>query len=167
MTPFSHHSLAAKLLHLLRQGLTPEKLALSIALGVGISCFPVPCTTTLLCTLVVLIFRLNLPAIQIGNYLATPLQFLLLVPFLRIGERLLHSAPLPIVAIARTRPHDAVQLLLRGQWHAILGWMLVAPPITALLAALLRPFMRMLVNHRSLSPDTHILEVMRQQEQET
>jgi uncharacterized protein (DUF2062 family) len=150
MPKVSHHSLAARLLHLLRQGLTPEKLALSLALGAGLSCFPVFGTTTLLCTIVAVAFRLNLPAIQVGNYLALPLQLALLIPFLRLGERIVRAprmalSPEQLLALARVSPQETVQLLLIGQWHAILGWLLVVPFITLFFALLLRPMMRLLV----------------------
>ena len=115
----SHQSLAARLLHLLRQGLTPEKLALSLALGAGLSCFPIFGTTTLLCTAVALGFRLNLPAIQVGNYLALPLQLALFVPFLRLGERIFRAPRLPLspqqlLALAKTAPDAAAHLT--PQW---------------------------------------------------
>jgi uncharacterized protein (DUF2062 family) len=150
MLKVSHHSLAARLLHLLRQGLTPEKLALSLALGVGLSCFPVFGTTTLLCTIAAVAFRLNLPAIQVGNYLALPLQLALFIPFLRLGERIVRAPrmallPEQLLALARVSPQETVQLLLIGQWHAILGWLLVVPFITLVFVLLLRPMMRLLV----------------------
>ncbi|MGV7224925.1 MAG: DUF2062 domain-containing protein [Nitrospinales bacterium] len=76
------------LIDFLKQGLSPTKLALVIALGMVISVFPIVGTTTLLCTVVALVFRLNLPAIQVANYIAFPLQIILFFPFLRIGERI-------------------------------------------------------------------------------
>jgi uncharacterized protein (DUF2062 family) len=150
MAQLSHHSITARLLHLLRQGLTPEKLALSIALGAGLSCFPIFGTTTLLCTIVALAFRLNLPAIQVGNYLVLPLQLGLFVPFLRLGERLFRAPHLPLsperlLAMAKASPNEAVKLLLSGQWHAVVGWLVVVPEMTILLALLLRPLMRLLL----------------------
>ena len=153
----SHQSLAARLLHLLRQGLTPEKLALSLALGAGLSCFPIFGTTTLLCTAVALGFRLNLPAIQVGNYLALPLQLALFVPFLRLGERIFRAPRLPLspqqlLALAKTAPDAAAHLLLSGQWHAIVGWALVAPEMVLLLTLLLRPLMRLLIARSATLP---------------
>jgi uncharacterized protein (DUF2062 family) len=150
MPNISHHSTAARLLHLLRQGLSPERLALSLALGAGLSCFPVFGTTTILCTIVAVTFRLNLPAIQIGNYLALPLQLGLFIPFLRLGERIagvprMPLSPEQLLALARESPRETVQLLLAGQWHAILGWLLIAPVITLAFTLLLRPVMRLLV----------------------
>ncbi len=157
MAQLSQHSLAARLLHLLRHGLTPEKLALSLALGIGLSCFPIFGTTTILCTIVALAFRLNLPAIQVGNYLALPLQLVLFVPFLRLGERLLHAPKMPLspeqlLAMAKTDPTRTMHILLTGQWHSILGWLVVAPGITLLLTLALRPLMRLLLARAASEP---------------
>jgi len=152
----SHKSLAARLLHLLRQGLTPKKLALSLALGIALSCFPVFGTTTILCALVAVAFRLNLPAIQIGNYLALPLQLALFIPFMRIGERILRAPRFPLspdqlVAMAKAHPDRTMRLLLGGQWHCILGWLLIAPAIALLAFLIAHPLMKLLV--RRANPD--------------
>jgi uncharacterized protein (DUF2062 family) len=152
-----HSTLSARLLDLLRQGLTPEKLALSIALGIGLSCFPVFGTTTILCTIVALTFRLNLPAIQVGNYLALPLQLALFFPFLRLGERLLRAPNLPLspqqlLAMAKIAPDATARILLSGQWHAIVGWLIIAPGLVLLSALLLRPLMRLLVRRAKAEP---------------
>jgi uncharacterized protein (DUF2062 family) len=157
MQQLARHSLAARLLHLLRHGLTAESLALSLALGIGLSCFPVLGTTTILCTIVALAFRLNLPAIQVGNYLALPLQLILFLPFLRLGERLLHAPKMPLspeqlVAMAKADPNRTMRLLLAGQWHAIVGWLVVAPAMTLILALALRPLMRWLVARAKPEP---------------
>ena len=56
------------LLSLLRQGLSPERLALSVAVGIALGVLPVLGTTTLLCTLAAILFRLNVPAMQLVNY---------------------------------------------------------------------------------------------------
>jgi uncharacterized protein (DUF2062 family) len=157
MPNVSHSSVAARLLHVLRQGLTPRKLALSIALGIGLSCFPIFGTTTILCTLVALAFRLNLPAIQVGNYLALPLQLGLFFPFLRLGERILHAprtalSPEQLLALARTSPDQTARIVLAGQWHSILGWAIVAPGIVLLSTLLLLPLMRLLVARANRQP---------------
>ena len=68
---FFQRRVARPIVELLRQGVTPEKMALSLALGVAMGVFPLLGTTTALCALVALIWRLNLPAIQIVNYLST------------------------------------------------------------------------------------------------
>jgi hypothetical protein len=63
---------------LLCQGLSPERLALSVAVGIAVGVFPIFGTTTMLCAPVAILFRLNIPAVQLVNYLVFPLQILLL-----------------------------------------------------------------------------------------
>ncbi|HDP80068.1 MAG TPA: DUF2062 domain-containing protein, partial [Spirochaetes bacterium] len=83
---------------LLRQGITPEKLSLSLAFGIILGIFPVIGSTTILCAAAAVLFRLNLPAIQLVNYLVYPLQITFLIPFLRAGDRLFGYEPLPLDA---------------------------------------------------------------------
>jgi uncharacterized protein (DUF2062 family) len=166
MQKVSHNALSARLLHLLRQGLTPEKLALSLALGVGLSCFPVFGTTTILCAIVALAFRLNLPAIQVGNYLALPLQLALFIPFLRLGERLTRARKMPLspeqlLALAKTSPDRTARLLVEGQWHSILGWLAVAPMLTGLAYLIARPLMRLLVDRANRDRDANAIVIDR------
>jgi hypothetical protein len=74
-------------IQLLRQGVSPEKVALTIALGIILGVTPVLGSTVLLCTLAATVLRLNLPAIQLVNGVVYPLQFILLIPFYRLGVR--------------------------------------------------------------------------------
>jgi len=82
----------------LRQGISPQRLALTLALGFAIGCIPVVGIPTMLCAMVALALRLNLPAIQAANYAAMPLQVALIVPFVRLGGRLLASGQPPAMA---------------------------------------------------------------------
>src|SRR5271156_2028635 len=93
---FFRRRIARPIVELLRQGVTPEKMALSLALGLTLGVFPVLGTTTALCALVAFIWRLNLPAIQIVNYFVYPLQIALLIPFFRAGEILFGARHLPL-----------------------------------------------------------------------
>ena len=85
--------LVRPLLDLLRQGVTPEKIALSVTLGVMLGVFPVLGSTTALCALAAFAWQLSLPAIQIANYFVYPLQLALLIPFFRAGRAALPRAP--------------------------------------------------------------------------
>ena len=49
---FLRRRLVEPILELLRQGVTPEKIALSLAFGLGLGIFPVLGVSTMLCTLV-------------------------------------------------------------------------------------------------------------------
>ena len=86
-------SFLGAILDLLRQGITPEKIALSIAFGIVLGVFPALGWTALLCLVASAGLRLNLPAMQLVNFLVYPLQLLLLVPFIRAGEVLFRSRP--------------------------------------------------------------------------
>ncbi|HYI77404.1 MAG TPA: DUF2062 domain-containing protein [Chryseolinea sp.] len=85
-----------------RQGLTPHKLAMTCALGVIFGIFPVFGITTLLCFAIAITFRLNIPIIQLVNYLVAPLQLLFIIPFVKIGTILFQLNPFP---------YDADQLI--------------------------------------------------------
>ena len=88
---FLYRKLVWPLLDLLRQGVSPGKIALSLALGVALGVFPVLGSTTTLCALAAFALQLNLPAIQIVNYFVYPLQIALLIPFFRLGEKLFRA----------------------------------------------------------------------------
>ena len=92
MARFFYERFAAPLLQLARQGVTPEMLALSLALGLCISCLPVLGTTTVLCIMAAFTWQLNLPAILLANWAALPLQLVFLVPLILWGMDL-HAEP--------------------------------------------------------------------------
>jgi uncharacterized protein (DUF2062 family) len=69
----------------MQTGLSPRRLALTLALGFAIGCIPVLGIPTALCLLVALPLRMNVPAMQAANYAAMPLQVVLIFPFARLG----------------------------------------------------------------------------------
>jgi uncharacterized protein (DUF2062 family) len=144
---FLYRRLGRPLLDLLRQGVTPEKVALSVALGITLGVFPVVGSTTALCALAAFAFQLNLPAIQIVNYFVYPLQLALLIPFFRQGERLFRAPHLPlsvprIYAMMHADMGSAIRSLWTTTWHAIAVWCLVAPASAVALYAILTPILR-------------------------
>jgi len=139
--------IARPIVELLRQGVTPEKMALSLALGVALGVFPVLGTTTALCALVAFVWRLNLPAIQIVNYSVYPLQIALILPFFRAGEKLFGAPHLPlsvsqIVAAVHASFWGATRFLWATIWHAAVAWCLIAPVFVALAYVFLVPLLR-------------------------
>lgn len=135
----------APVLAQLRQGVTPEQIALTIALGAVLGVFPILGACTALCAVAGVALRLNQPLIQLVNYLVYPLQFVLLIPFYRAGERLFGAEPVPIVDVAALAARfgaDPWQFILDyGQvgLYGIAVWLLVAPPAAALLYLTLKP----------------------------
>ncbi len=129
----------------LRQGTSPRRLALTLALGFAIGCFPVVGVTTALCVVVALGLRLNLPAIQVANWAAAPLQVVLILPFVRLGGRLfafgsvrateigslMHASPLAMISQVGS---------MFGQ--ALLAWLLIAVPAVMLMTVMLTTLLR-------------------------
>jgi len=144
---FFYRRIARPILDLLRQGVTPEKIALSIALGAVLGVFPGIGWTTALCAIAALVLRLNLPAIQIVNYFMYPAQIALLIPFFRLGEKLFHAPHLPVSppqlqALIRAGVWQAIRLLWTTTWHAMVVWLLIAPVFIAAIYVILVPLLR-------------------------
>ena len=126
----------------LQQGLTPEKLALSVVAGATLGVFPIPGTTTLLCSLAAVRLRLNLPVIQIANYVVSPVQLLLMIPFLNTGATLfqmpaLSLSPAEIVAAFQVAPWQMVLRFWQAMLGAVVVWVLICVPIVCMISALL------------------------------
>jgi uncharacterized protein (DUF2062 family) len=132
------------ILEFFRQGLTPEKLSFTIALGITLGVIPVLGSTALLCTLAAIAFRLNLAAIQIVNWLVYPLQLILLIPFYRIGGWIFRTPPselsaVHILALIRTNVLHAIATLWTITIHAVVAWLVLGSIATGLLYLLLVP----------------------------
>ena len=146
MASFLRRRLADPVLDLLRQGVTPEKIALSLAFGLGLGIFPVLGLSTVLCTVVAIVLRLNLPAIQLINYLASPLQLALIIPFVRVGERLLGLTAQPLSVsegfrIMAAGVIHAIVVLWDAIVHAALGWIAIGPVLIFALYRVFRPIL--------------------------
>jgi uncharacterized protein (DUF2062 family) len=129
----------------LRQGVSPRRLALTLALGFAIGCFPVVGIPTALCALLALTLRLNLPAIQAANYLVMPLQLLLIVPFVRLGGWLLASGtnqPAKASGLFHASPINVLFGLGGLAGHAMLAWLVLAVPAVALMTLTLTILLR-------------------------
>ncbi len=126
----------------LQQGVSPGRLALTIALGFVIGCIPLIGLPTALCAVVALAFRLNQPVIQVANYAAMPFQVALIVPFVRLGSKLL-----PLTSASAMNPpgfaHASAPLMGYSEafivhmgsmaTQALVAWLLLAIPVVLLL----------------------------------
>ena len=140
MTSMYLNSMKAKSAIWLRQGISPERLALTISLGFAIGCSPVVGVTTAVCVALALALRLNLPAIQAANYVAMPLQLALIVPFVRLGRWLFAFGPREAVsagALFHASPSALASQLSGLAGQALLAWLLIAVPAVALMTATL------------------------------
>lgn len=135
---YSWSAIRSKAAALLLEGISPRRLALTLALGFVLGCIPLIGIPTGLCALLAIVFRLNLPAIQVANYVAMPFQLALLMPLVRLGGKVAPFAHASLDLAALTHSplqllsHASVQLaFLAGQ--ALLGWLVLAIPAAALL----------------------------------
>jgi uncharacterized protein (DUF2062 family) len=142
------------LLDLLKAGLSPEKLALTVGLGVAFGLVPLLGITTVLSAAVALRLRLNVAAMQLAAHLMSVFQLALLIPFLRAGASIMGQgdkvAHLTVTSLRQLIGHEgwgAVgKLLWRAELGAILLWAVAAVPLVALLYLVLRVvFRRVLV----------------------
>ena len=146
----------------LRQGITPEKIALTIAAGASVGLFPVLGSTTVLCFIAGVALKLNQPIIQAVNYLVYPLQITGIYFFIRIGEWLTRTPPLQFsIAGLLQQFHQAPlhffqefgMTALRG----VLAWCLLAPIAAAALYLGLLPLLRRLARLRGSRTDAHVV----------
>jgi len=133
-----HNKILKPLVNFLKEGLSPEKLALSVALGFVIGIIPVLGITTIMCALVAIIFRINMPAIQLINYFVYPLQLILFIPFLKFGAFIFPSEELifSLFFIKGLLQQDfwlAVQLFWKANLGAIIIWFAISPFIIAII----------------------------------
>lgn len=124
--------LSDPLLALLKRGLSPHDLALAAVVSLGLAINPIIGSTTVLCLIAGRLLRLNHLVMQTVNYLAYPLQFILLVPFVRLGEFMTGAEALPL------SPSLLIDEFQKSFWgfvakfglayiHGLLGWVLVVP----------------------------------------
>jgi uncharacterized protein (DUF2062 family) len=137
----------------LRQGITAEKIALTLAIGLILGLFPIFGTTSALCVLAALWLKLNQPMIQLVNWFAAPLQLPGIYLFVRIGEWLTRSAPVQfsitgLVQQFRASPLQFLQQFGMTGLRGVLAWLLIAPFIAAAVYVALLPSLRSLARLR-------------------
>ncbi|MDT8272097.1 MAG: DUF2062 domain-containing protein [Desulfomonilia bacterium] len=128
----NQHKIVQVVGSLLKQGMSPEKISESISWGVILGIVPLPGTTTILCTIAALALRLNLPAVQLMNWLVYPLQIALIIPFFILGTVLFGTDPLTvdareIVTLLQTDLTGSFEMLGTIILHGIIAWLLIAP----------------------------------------
>lgn len=131
----------------LTQGVTPDRLSLTVAVGTACSLLPFIGFTALLNLGVGLVLRLNQPILQTLNQLLGPLQLVLILVYVRAGEFIWRAAPMPLsistlVSAFRDDPWAFLQRFGLTGVHAATAWLLSVPLIIATLYYSLRPALR-------------------------
>ena len=134
MNQFTRLKPVRQLQTIFTRGATPRELSLAIALSVPLGIIPIFGFVTPLATALAIRFRLNVPLVLGLMYLALPLQLLMFVPFLRMGEFLFQLPPLPfspseIMMKIETTGWGLFQQIWVNNLAAIAAWMLLAIPL--------------------------------------
>jgi hypothetical protein len=143
------------LLRALRGGVTPRRLAWSLALGMVVGINPSVGITTLLVVLLAWVFGLSKFASLFGAHVVAPVHLLLFIPFIDLGVHLFHTRRLPMDRKQLEHlSHHPVRLLheiWQWEWHALIIWGAVAAIAMPLLAVYLRRALIVLLRrHRTL-----------------
>lgn len=131
----------------LRQGATPQGLALTVAVGVSLSIFPLLGTTMALCLLFGFLLKLNQPILHTVNYIMYPAQIILIPVFLKFGATLTGSDPISINPATIVHEFsDDIGLFFKNYGlaglHAVYVWLLVAPLLTTFVYLILLPLFK-------------------------
>ena len=131
----------------LTQGITPEKIALTLAVGSAVAVFPILGTSTLLCFIAAWALKLNQPITQLINQACWPVHVPVIYLCVRFGEKLFGTTPVhfhiremghQFWAEPGRFLHDFGSTAL----HAVTAWLVIAPFYIAVIYALSLPVMR-------------------------
>lgn len=147
--PFWQRRVVTPLLAQLRQGATPDGLALTAAVGLACGVFPFLGFTTGLCFLAALALRLNQPVIHVINQLLWPVQLALIAVYVKFGATLFGAEALPfdVAEVPRVFRESQAEFWARFGLmglHALAAWLLTVPLIVGAAYCTLRPVLRRL-----------------------
>ncbi len=141
---FWRERVVAPIVAQLIQGVTPQKMALTIALGFSLGVIPILGITTALCAIAAVRLRLNQPVIQLVNWLVYPLQLAWFLIFVRLGEWMMHAPPMPLslselIQKFHESPGKFLQEFGMTALHGLVAWLFIAPFLTAITFSILLP----------------------------
>jgi uncharacterized protein (DUF2062 family) len=153
--PFWQRRVRDPLLALFTQGITPDKVSLMLGVGTVCSLFPFLGFTSLLNLVVGLWLRLNQPLLQTLNQLLGPLQLVMILVYVRLGEWIWRAQDdqFTLNEMVRVfRESSFSDFLQRFGWagvHAFTAWSLTAPLLIAVVTYAARPGLRRLASKRT------------------
>ena len=126
-----------------QQGLHWKSILKAIIISLLITIIPFYGITTIILTYVSIKFKLNLPIMIVVNFIATPLQFMLFLPFIHIGESIMNTNhTLLTVEEIKTAFNvsflDTIKRLFFELICGITGWLLIVLPLGFMTIILLK-----------------------------
>ena len=148
---FFRRRIVAPITAQLTQGITPDRIAFTLGLGVALSLFPFLGFTTILCFLVAAALKLNQPIIQILNQLMWPVWIPMVAVYIKVGAANYGAPAMPF------DPAEVSRLFLTSQgefWakfgmvgvHAFTAWIIIVPLIAGVTYYATRPALRRLAS---------------------
>ncbi len=151
---FWQRRVAGPVMALLTQGVTPDRIALTLAVGTACSLLPFLGFTALTNLGVGLWLRLNQPILQTLNQILGPVQIALILVYVRIGEKIWGAPemPLSIGQLVTSFKDDPGGFFVRFGWtgvHAATAWVISVPVILAVVYYPLRLLMRKIAKKKA------------------
>ncbi|CAA7405123.1 unnamed protein product [Spirodela intermedia] len=150
LVPWVKKTIVEPLVQIIRRGAEPKQLAFSTALGLTLGLFPICGVTVFLCGMAIALLgnHCHAPSVMLANFVATPFELSLVIPFLRLGEFISGGSHFPLTADAMKRilTFRASREVLVGVFHALLGWLVASPFILAALYVVFVPCFKLLVH---------------------
>ncbi|WJX49475.1 hypothetical protein P8452_35907 [Trifolium repens] len=139
-------------------GAEPKQLSFSAALGITLGVFPICGVTVLLCGIAVTLLGsfVNAPILLLANFIATPIELSLLLPFLRFGEFMTGSPHFTLTSdvLKKVLTGQASSQVLLSIANALLGWLVASPFILGSLYVMFIPCFKLLVRRLSSPPSS-------------
>lgn len=134
---FWRERIGAVVITQLAQGITPPKVALSIALGISLGVFPVLGTTTTFCAIAAIRLKLIQAIIQFVNWLVYPQQLCLILVYVRLGEWIVRARPIrlsiyELVQTSHESPLKVLQEFWMAQLEGIIAWLFIVPILSTI-----------------------------------
>jgi uncharacterized protein (DUF2062 family) len=116
-------------------------LALSISIGIIGGAFPVLGLASYICLLLTLSLKQNIIIVQVVNWLVYPIQILLLIPFMKLGNAIFGGGDITLtfhqVVIAfQSGILNGIKLIGIISLYGIIAWVVIAIPTLFILYSL-------------------------------
>ncbi|KAG6578321.1 hypothetical protein SDJN03_22769, partial [Cucurbita argyrosperma subsp. sororia] len=148
-TSWFNQKIVDPLLQILQRGAEPKQLAFSAALGTTLGLFPICGVPVFLCGFAIAFLGplCHAPTVMLANFVVTPIELSLVVPFLRFGEAISGGPRFPFTpdALKKVFTGQASHEVLLSIAHVLLGWLVATPFILGVGYMLFLPCFKILV----------------------
>ena len=124
-----------------KEGFSSETLALSISIGIIGGAFPVLGLASYICLLLTLSLKQNIIIVQVVNWLVYPIQILLLIPFMKLGNAIFGGGDITltfhqVVFAFQSGILNGIKLIGIISLYGVFAWVVIAIPTLFILYSL-------------------------------